>query len=873
VESEEPAQTRLNDRFSRRDFLAASAATVIAATFAPRTLADPPAGQTAGISDSAFEHATKRAAELVSKMTLEEVTGQVVHDAPALSKLGLARYNYWSEALHGVNVDGPITSFPQPIALGCSWNPDLVHQVYNAVSDEARAFHNKTGYGLTFFSPATVNMGLRDPRWGRVNENFSEDPFMVQTLGVQATRGMQGDDPNYLKTIACAKHYACNDTDTDRDYADAAPDRRSFWEYYTRGFEACVTEGRVFSVMAAYNSLWGVPCPASHFLLTEVLRDRWGFKGYVVSDCDAIANIYRTHHYVETAPEAAALAVKAGSDLNCGDTLSQFLMKSVENKLISEEAVRTALKRILTGRFLLGEFDSPSSVPWSSLSAEMLEGQGHLDLAREAARQSLVLLKNEGNLLPLDMSKLKKVAVIGPMAGACHLGGYSGRASDLISPLAGIANALGEPLYSDTIPAGLYLSTSNFRGPVVAFSDDGSQLLTHVRNNTLAQYGPLNFDNKTSIEFHVASSTDGDINIHLDSLREKPVATIHVPATGGMDTWKTIDAPLSGLAGRHIVFLRFVGAVRADFLNLQSFALLPAAPAEQSTGRMVYAPGSTIDGPRNEALLQAAATIAKESDAVILFVGDNRLLSDEGVDRWVLDLPDVQQELVKVVLAVNPRTVVVVNTACPVAINWEQEHTPAILCAYNGGEQQGNAIADALFGNYNPGGKLCSTWYSDIRQLPNFHDYDIKHGRTYMYLRRGNPLYPFGHGLSYSTFSYQNLHISGDSLLPNKAVTVSVDVANSGQVAGDEVAQLYVQVAQAADKQLQLPIKQLAGFRRVALRAGETQTVTFSLTHDHIALRYWDEVKQQFTYDPGNVKVLIGSSSADIRLQGQIALA
>ncbi|MGH9588655.1 MAG: glycoside hydrolase family 3 protein, partial [Acidobacteriaceae bacterium] len=293
---------------------------------------------------------------MVSQMTLEEVTGQMVNGSQAIARLKLPRYNYWSEALHGVNVDGPVTSFPQPIALGCSWSPELVHRVYTAVSDEARAYHNKTGNGLTFFSPVTVNMGLRDPRWGRVNENFSEDPFMVQILGVEATRGMQGDDARYLKTISCAKHFACNDTDDDRDYADAAPDLRSFWEYYTRGFEACVRQGKVFSVMAAYNSLWGVPCPASHLLLTEILRDRWGFRGYVVSDCDAVADIYETHHYVQTAPEAAALAVKAGSDLNCGNTFSRYLMQAHQNQLVSEGAIRTALTRVLTGRFLLGEF-------------------------------------------------------------------------------------------------------------------------------------------------------------------------------------------------------------------------------------------------------------------------------------------------------------------------------------------------------------------------------------------------------------------------------------------------------------------------------------------------------------------------------------
>jgi beta-glucosidase len=861
------SQSALPFSLSRREFLAASMASVLAATFDRHALASITAGGEKNISDAAFERAAQRAATLVNRMTLEEVTGQIVHEAPALPKLALARYDYWSEALHGVNVDGPITSFPQPIALGCSWNPDLVHQVYTAVSDEARAFHNKTGYGLTFFSPATVNMGLRDPRWGRCNENFSEDPLLVQRLAVQTTRAMQGDDPKYLKTVSCAKHYICNDTDTDRDYADAAPDRRSFWEYYTRGFEACVTEGRVFSVMASYNSLWGVPCVADPMLLTEILRKRWGFKGYVVSDCDAVSNIYRTHHYVQTGPEAAALAIKAGADLNCGDTYSEHLMKAFQDKLVSEEAIRGALIRVLTGRFLLGEFDSPADVPWTSLSPEIIEGQNHRDLAREAARQSLVLLKNEKKLLPLDKSALKKVAIIGPMASACHLGGYSGRATYLVSPYLGIATALGTAPYTDTVPAGEYLSTSNFRGPVVDFADDGAQLLTQIRNNDWAQYGPLDFTNKTSIEFKFASSSDGDISLYVDSLKNTPALTIHAPSTGAMNEWKTISAVLPGIVGSHNVFLKFASKSRGHFLNLQSFQLLPLKPATQSATQVVCAPGCTILGPRNQVLLDNAVKAAKESEVAIIFVGDNRLLSDEGVDRDFLHLPEVQHELIKAVIAANPRTVLVINSACPVAVNWEKENVPAILCSLSAGEQQGNAIADALFGEYNPGGKLCSTWFRDVRQLPNFHDYDIKHGRTYMYFR-GDPLYPFGYGLSYTTFAYQNIEIRGDRLLPEKPITLSAEISNTGDIAGDEIVQFYLQ---ASSKQ-QRPIRQLAGFQRISLQPGEKKTVTFSLTHDHIALRYWDDVKEQFAYDPGTVELQIGASSADIRLRGDVVL-
>jgi beta-glucosidase len=822
-----------------------------------------------GISEEAFMRAQERAAALVKQMTLEEVVSQTVNNAPAVPRLGLSQYNYWTEALHGVAVDGPITSFPQPIALGCSWNPELVYRVYSAISDEARAYHNKTGRGLAFFSPATVNMGLRDPRWGRVNENFSEDPWMVQVFGVQAVRGMQGDDSKYLKTIACAKHYACNDTDTDRNYADAAPDRRSFWEYYSRGFEAAVKDGHVFSVMSAYNSLWGIPCSASHFLLTEVLRGRWNFKGYVVSDCDAIGNIYNTHHYVNTAEEAAAVAIKAGSDLNCGRTFSTFLATAVQKQLVSEDAIRSALTRVLTGRFLLGEFDPPASVPWSGIPASILEDGARRELARESARQSLVLLKNDGQLLPLSKDKVRSVAVIGPMAGTCHLGGYSGRSMYPVSPYAGIAAALGVTLFADgMVPAGEYLNTSDPHGPVVGYLEDGQQALTNVRNNSWAEYGPLDFNGKTSIEFDVAARSDGEIAVHLDSLTNPPVATAHVAATEGMNDWNTVKAELNGVAGRHIVFLRFVGSRNGSILTMRSFRLSPVSQQDAAGPKVVYAPGCSITGPKIDSLFEAAVKAASQADVALVFVGDNWLLSEEGRDRCDIALPEVQDDLVKAVLAANPRTAVIVNTICPVALSEASQKAPAILASFFAGEQQGNAIADAVFGGYNPGGKLCSTWYRDVSQLPNFHDYDIKHGRTYMYFR-GEPLYPFGHGLSYSSFAYSNLRLDADRLAPGGTIHLTVDLKNTGRAAGDEVVQLYVTVS----GKVQRPALQLADFRRVSLRPGETRAVTLSLPHDHIALRYWNEDKNQFDYEAGDVKLLVGSSSADIRLRGQLTLA
>ncbi|MGH9587164.1 MAG: glycoside hydrolase family 3 C-terminal domain-containing protein [Acidobacteriaceae bacterium] len=479
-----------------------------------------------------------------------------------------------------------------------------------------------------------------------------------------------------------------------------------------------------------------------------------------------------------------------------------------------------------------------------------------------------MLLKNDGNILPLDKKEIGKLAVIGPMGSACHLGGYSGRATYLISPDAGIAAAFGLPSYSDVVSAGNYLSTSNFRGPIVAFSQDGEQFLTNIRTKDWAQYGPLDFTRKTSIEFNFAGIQDGDIHLYLDSLRGAPVSIVHMPATGGMDIWKTVSAPLQGISGQHVLFLRFSSNTRQNFLNLRSFRMMPvASPTKNASAHIVYAPGCTIDGPKIDALFTAAVNASKQAEAAILFVGDNRLLSDEGRDRTFLHLPGVQHELIKAVLDANPRTIVVINTGCPVALNWEKDNVPAILCSFFAGEQQGNAIFDVLFGNYNPGGKLCSTWFRSTAQLPNFHDYDIKHGRTYMYFE-GDPLFPFGHGLSYTEFAYENIRTNAERLLPARSIEVSLDVSNTGKVAGDEVIQFYVRTAGSRVR----PMKQLAGFRRVSLNPGEKQTITFSLPHDHIALRYWDKDKKQFSYDPRKLEVMIGSSSADIRLQRQVTL-
>ncbi|HZQ42028.1 MAG TPA: glycoside hydrolase family 3 C-terminal domain-containing protein [Acidobacteriaceae bacterium] len=730
-----------------------------AASAAANALANP-----GPIAMEHFEAARKRASDLVARMTVEEKISQFGHKVPGIPRLNMPAFNYYaSEALHGLIHEGPVTSFPLPLALGCSWNPDLIHRVFTAVSDEIWAWHKKNGQGLAMFSPPTVNMGTRDPRWGRIGENYSEDPLLVSKLAVEAVRGIQGDNPRYLKSVACAKHFAANDTEDDRTTTSASVDSRSFYEYYARGFEACVRQGGTFTVMSSYNEMNGIPTTANPFLLTELLRDRWGFQGYVVSDCDAVGDIMRTHHFVPTYAEASALAVNAGCDINCGSTLPRFLGEAVDKMLISEETIDRSLIRSITGRVLLGDFDPMEQNPYSNIPVSCLESPEHRELCREAGRQSVVLFKNENSTLPLHAKGIQKIAVIGPMAATCQLGNYSGKPLDRVSPLDGILSRFG------------------IQAP--------ASLTQTEQTNNQAPRG-AKYTGPASLEF-----------------------------TGG-------------------------------------------------TTHVSYAIGCTVTGEKDDTLMQAALEAAKGADAVLVFAGDDEQIDREGHDRDFLHLPGAQHDLIQAVYAANPKTILVISSNCPVSVLWEQENLPAIVGGIFLGGQQGDALADVIFGDYNPGGKVSMTWYRHTSDLPDFDSYNIRYGRTYLYYQ-GVPLYPFGHGLSYTAFDYSGLKVSADALKAGGSLSVQMQVRNSGKREGDEIVQFYVRVSGGT---VQRPVKQLVGFERVHLAAGESRTVHFVLEHSDVALSYWNEDKQAFVVDPGTVDLMIGASSADIRLAHQAKL-
>ena len=863
------------NELNRREFLSTltTAAGVLALGVTPAFAADIPffenSGRRVGISDKAYRNAWERARKLMEQMTLDEKISQLGHQAHAIERLKVPHYNYYTgEALHGLTQVTPVTSFPVPLALAAAWNPGLVLQVYTAISDEARAFDNARKIGLSYYSPTTLNLH-RDPRWGRCMEAPGEDPCLAATVAVQTVRGMQGDNPDYLKTTACSKHFICNNTDADRTRISGDPDQRSFWEFYTRAYRATIFEADVFSFMSAYSSMNGVPCSASHFLLTDLLRRRWGFRGYVTSDCDAVANIYDPHHYAATLPIASAMAVEAGCDLDCGSTLPKYLKDAVNQELISEEEISRAVTRLFTVRHLLGLFDAPEKVPYTKITMAAVDSPAHRDLALKAARQSLVLLKNDAQFLPLDKAALKKIAVIGPLSDLCHLGGYSGAPTVHVSPYQGIAASFGIKVHPSYIPASDMVRCD---GEIqLQSSSEGEMNLAYIGNNTWAEFPKADFTGKTEFQARVSSdSNGGTIEVHLDQLDGPLACTLTVPKTKNWQKWVNVVAPLNGISEEHSIFLKFNGTGQY-LLNLERLQLNPVIPPAVTTPggtEIVMKVGCAATGDKDDTLFQDAVNAAKDADLAVMVCGVTQDVDREGHDRDTIELTGVQHDLIQAVYAANPKTVLVLSTNNSVAINWEQQNLPAILCAVCAGQAQGAAIAEALFGEYNPGGKLPCTWYRSLDQLPDFHDYDIHKGRTYMYFD-GDPLYPFGHGLSYTTFKLDGLKIADTTLGEDEKTKISLDVINTGNRSGAEVVQLYITPPASPVKR---PIKQLAGFQRVELQPGEKKTVVFELPYREQAFWYWDKQAESFVLQPGTAKILVGNSSANISLTGELTL-
>jgi beta-glucosidase len=693
----------------------------------------------------------ERVNDLVGRMTVEEKVSQMGSVAPAIERLSIPQYNWWNEGLHGVARAGLATVFPQGIGLASTWNTALIYRMAQVISDESRAKHHESVRqgvrdlytGLTLWCP-NINI-FRDPRWGRGQETYGEDPYLTARLAVPYIQGLQGDDPRYLKTVATPKHFAVHSGPEDkRHYFNAEVSQRDLEMTYLPAFKASIVEAKAYSIMGAYNRVNGEACCASPTLLQKILRDTWGFDGFVVSDCGAVDDICSNHMLVKTPAEAAALAVKNGCDLECGCTYGipcdyGQLGEAVEQGLLTEADLDRSVKRLFMARFRLGMFDPDEQVPYAQIPFSVVDSPEHRELALEVARQSLVLLKNQDQRLPLDKTNLKSIAVIGPNADETLVlsGNYMGTPAEPVSVLAGI-RALAAP-----------------------------------------------------------------------------ETTVH------------------------------------------------------------YARGCNLIGYNQDGFAEAVQ-VAQQSEIAVVVLGLSQLLEgeqemDEGLppgvrsqgDRASIELPIIQQQLLEAVHATGTPVILVLVNGSALAVNWADEHVPAIVEAWYPGQAGGTAIAEAIFGLTNPGGRLPITFYRASSDLPPIDDYDMSE-RTYRYFT-GDPLYAFGFGLSYTTFTYRDLQITPATVKPGEAVTVQVEIENTGQRPGDEVVQLYVQDV---DASLPVPQLQLQGFTRLRLAPGEKRIVPFKLTAGQLS--FADEAGA-WILEPGEFKVWVGGQQPDLRSDRQPA--
>lgn len=683
-----------------------------------------------------------RVQDLLKRMTLEEKASQINNTSPAIERLKIPAYNWWNEALHGVARAGLATSFPQPIGLAATFNDKAIYKMGVMISDEARAKYNQFQRegryglyeGLTFYSP-NINI-FRDPRWGRGHETFGEDPYLTGTMGVAFVRAMQGDDPNYFKTICTAKHFAVHSgPEPTRHEFDVKPLKKDLWETYLPAFKMLAQQGKVYSFMCAYNRLYGEPCCSDPFLLTEILRKQWGFKGFVATDCGAVWDMFMYHHTAKDSIEGMAKAIRAGVDNHCMGYVGAVI-PAIKKGLLKESELDTAVARLLRARFRLGMFDAASSNPYASIPYSIVNNAEHKKYALELAKQSIVLLKNKNNILPLS-KKIKRIAVVGPNADDAEvsLGNYNSEPAHVITVLEGIKDVIGKNA-DVQYQKGCYIVDT------------------------------INYSREKDFKPAIEAAAAADVIV-------------------------------------------FVGGI---------------SPRLEGEALQVK-----IDG-------------------------------FDGGDKTNLDLPAVQTALLKELKKTGKPVILVLMNGSALSINWENENIDGIIEAWYGGEAAGHAVAEVLFGEYNPSGRLPLSFYKSINDIPAFDDYAMK-GKTYRYCEKP-VLYPFGFGLSYTEFSYSNIKLSSATL--NKKIEISFTVKNSGSVDGDEVVQVYIH------QQGQQAIKELKGYQRVHLKKGESKRIAFTIQRDD--LLHYSSIKDGLDVLPGKLEVMVGTSSEDIKLNSSFVI-
>ena len=796
----------------------------------------------------------EQAKGLVAQMTLEEKVGQMHYESPAIGRLGIPEYNWWNECLHGVGRAGKATVYPQAIGLAATFDKDNMSKISTIISDEARAKHHdfasrgKRGIyqGLTYWTP-NINI-FRDPRWGRGMETYGEDPYLAGELAVRFIKGLQGDDPNYLKLVATAKHFAVHSgPEADRHRFNAVPSPQDFLNTYSPHFEKVVKEAGVYSIMCAYNSYNGKPCCGNQEL-SSLLRNDWGFKGYIVSDCWAIRDFYddNAHDISADAKEASAIAVKAGTDLNCGSAYPA-LVQAVKDGLISEAELDVSLIRLMVARLKLGLFAPEGAVKYAAIPYEVVDSEKHRLSALETARKSMVLLKNEDKLLPLDKNKIKKIAVIGSNANDLEvlLGNYNGYPTEPITPLEGIKQKLPNAEVSYAVGCKLAEGLPIFE-PMpksVLFSDSSmktSGLKGEYYDNISFEGAPVHTRVDETVDF-TWRTTPPFKDMNPDTYAVKWSGILSVDKTGnyalGGEAFSSMKLFLDDklLLERNDVHhpkkiyeyvkLQAGKKYKIRFECVQN-------KTDHSIMRLLW------EAPKDNLEAEAIA-IAKDADAVILCMGISPLLEGEemkvkvdgfsGGDRVHTKLPRTQSELIKKIQALGKPTILVLLNGSALSINWENDNIPAIIEAWYPGQAGGTAIADVIFGDYNPSGRLPVTFYKDINDIPAFSDYKMK-GKTYRYFK-GDPLYEFGYGLSYTKFKYSNIEVPS-TLESGNDLTVKVNVENIGDLKGDEVVQVYVQNTNADEFN---PHKTLASFERVSFTPGEKKTLTFTIDKEQLS--------------------------------------
>lgn len=828
-----------------------------------------------------------RIKDMLSRLTVDEKISLLIETSPGVPRLGIPKYYMGNEALHGVVRPGKFTVFPQAIGLAATWNSDLLYQVTTAISDEARGRWNELEKGklqnemysdlLVFWSP-DLNLA-RDPRWGRTQETYGEDPFLCSQLAVAFVKGLQGDDPKYLKVVATPKHFTANNEEHNRFSCNAQMTERSLREYYLVPFEFAVKEGKAQSVMSAYNAINGIPSTASKKLLTDILRNEWGFNGYVVSDCGAPGFMVTDHKYLNSFEESAVACMNAGLDLECGGfcgpncfVYRDHLKSALDKGFISLSQVDSAVYRVFRARFKLGIFDRDLSAnPYNSISSSVVGSKKHQQLALESARQSIVLLKNENNILPLDKSTIKSVAVFGPNSANCVFGGYSAKesANEPVSVLQGLKNKLEPHVQINYVP---WDEKNEIGMPVIPkeylhtkSSKQTGLWAEYFNNKDLTGTPKTRIDN--GIDFNPKQQApdplipEGEKSMRWTGIlipKKSGEYTLAVDSKDGVRLY--VEGKL--LIDKWIVRQESRDTVKIDLVAGNEYRI--RLEYFSSNGEALAQLRWKTPGSKTEDFYSKEKEVASKSDYVIAVLGLNTLIEDEGQDKKDLNLPKNQEDFIREIYKANPRTIVVLEAGSPLAISWINDHIPTIVNAWYAGEQGGNAIADVLLGDYNPAGRLPITYYKSTDDLLPFDDYEIMKGRTYMYSDK-TPLYPFGFGLSYTRFEYYDLKLSKPVINTTDSLLVSVKIKNAGNYDGDEVVQLYVK--NKASKQRE-PIRALKGFQRINLKKGETRTVQITLASAD--LRTFDERKNKFVVDAGAYEIQLGASCEDIRLKAPL---